>query len=78
MDRLMYGGEGRVAIRRSSPPVFLLVAPGGMTPYYAALQVLDGSVVLYPRLSPEAADIFSSSPDLTWLLIVFLVAMCNA
>ena len=41
---------------------------------YPAVQALDGSAVLYPRLSPEAAGIFSSLSDLTWLLIVFLVA----
>ena len=73
----MNRGEGRVAIRQSSLLVLLLVAPGGMTSYCSA-QVLDGSAVLYPRLSPEAADTFSSLGDLTWLLIVSLVAMCNA
>ena len=36
-DRLMNGGEGRVAIRQSSLLVLLLVAPGGMTPYYIQL-----------------------------------------
>lgn len=48
----MYGGEGRVAIRQSSPLVLSLVAPGGMTPYYAAVQVLDGSAELYPQVTP--------------------------
>ena len=51
-DRLMNGGEGRVAIRQSSLLVLLLVAPGGMTPYYAAVQVLDGSAELYPQVTP--------------------------
>ena len=74
----MNRGEGRVAIRQSSLLVLLLVAPGGMTPYCSAAQALDGSAVLYPRLSPEAADTFSSLADLTWLLIVSLVAMCDA